>query len=248
VAVQGPGAAEQIAQAVRELNDDADVQVIIVARGGGTPEDLWAFNEEIVARAIFASRLPVVSGVGHEIDVTIADLVADLRAPTPSAAGEMVVPDGQEVMALLQAIHGRMNRALMAWVRERGQRIAALAASHGMRRCASRVEQGADRLRAIEGRLSRGWSHLLAGWRGRVQARIEQLTAFNPRQVLARGYSICRRLADLMIVSDAGVLHPGDAIEVTMARGRAEGSVSRVFSQHVSEREEQAQNGREDEF
>jgi len=243
VAVQGQGAAEQIARAIREFNDQGDVQVIIVGRGGGSPEDLWAFNEEIVARAIFASRIPVVSGVGHEIDLTISDLVADLRAPTPSAAGEMVVPHRREVLALLQAIHSRMTRTLVAWIRDRRQRIDALAVSHGMRRCADLVEQDGERLKVLRGRLDRGWEHLLMRWRGLLQTRIGQLNAFNPREVLVRGYSICRRLADLMIVSDAGVLRPGDNIEVTMARGRVEGSVTEVFSRDASKREEQAKNG-----
>ena len=111
VPVQGEGAAREIAEAIERVNREKAADILIVGRGGGSPEDLWAFNEEIVARAIFASRIPVVSAVGHEIDMTISDLVADLRAPTPSAAGELVVPDRCEVTILLQTLQSRMARA-----------------------------------------------------------------------------------------------------------------------------------------
>ena len=109
VKVQGPGAAEEIAAGVRLLNERGEVEVIIVARGGGSLEDLWAFNEEVVVRAIFASRIPVVSGVGHEVDVTLADLVADVRAPTPTAAAEMVVPHRKELLRQIDELSRRLS-------------------------------------------------------------------------------------------------------------------------------------------
>ncbi len=106
--VQGPGAAHEIADGVRQLNQHGEVEVIIVARGGGSLEDLWAFNEEVVVRAIFASRVPVISGVGHEVDVTLADLVADVRAPTPTAAAEMVVPKRAELLLRIEELERRL--------------------------------------------------------------------------------------------------------------------------------------------
>lgn len=110
--VQGEGAAEEIAEGICTLNNQGSVDVIIVARGGGAIEDLWAFNEEPVARAIFASKIPVISAVGHEIDVTIADLVADLRAPTPSAAAELVVKNKADLLSHLRSLSGRLARAV----------------------------------------------------------------------------------------------------------------------------------------
>ena len=123
--VQGDGAAATIAEAVSALNDEPDVDAIIVARGGGSLEDLWPFNEESVARAVFASRVPVVSAIGHETDFTICDMVADLRAPTPSAAAELVVPDRAEMSARVigaaQAIENRRHRAYLARVGRGGR-------------------------------------------------------------------------------------------------------------------------------
>jgi len=110
--VQGEGAAAEIAAAIADLNRFPGIDVIIVARGGGSIEDLWAFNEEVVARAIAASRLPVISAVGHEVDVTIADLVADLRAPTPSAAAELVVNSKAQIIADCTSLERRLTQAL----------------------------------------------------------------------------------------------------------------------------------------
>ena len=133
--VQGAAAPAAVVRALAALNDDPDLDLVIVARGGGSVEDLWAFNDERVARAIAASRLPVVSAVGHEVDFTITDGVADVRAPTPSAAGEMVVPDGAALARQLDDLSSRLHRA-----RARtgaggrgpaGERRRALEASHG---------------------------------------------------------------------------------------------------------------------
>ena len=112
VKVQGEGAAEEIAGSDRDFNRYGDVDVLIVGRGGGSLEDLWAFNEEVVARAIYASKIPVISAVGHEVDFTIADFVADLRAPTPSAAAELVVKSKEELAAGLEALSHRLRQAL----------------------------------------------------------------------------------------------------------------------------------------
>ena len=109
--VQGAGAAQDIAAALAEMNQFGDMDLIILARGGGSLEDLWPFNEEVVARAIAGSRIPVVSGVGHEVDFTIADFVADLRAPTPTAAAEMAVPDRRAIIELLENSRYTMAQA-----------------------------------------------------------------------------------------------------------------------------------------
>jgi exodeoxyribonuclease VII large subunit len=165
--VQGDGAAEDIARALGTVGRAAGVEVVIVGRGGGSTEDLWAFNEEVVARAISASPVPVVSAVGHEVDVTIADLVADVRAPTPSAAGEIVVPDRVALAREVEDASTRLARALRHYVRARRARLALLA--ERARGAASR------RLRERRERL------------GRLSA---QLDALSPLGALARGYAV----------------------------------------------------------
>jgi exodeoxyribonuclease VII large subunit len=233
VAVQGDGAAEQIARAIAELNRKAAADLIIVGRGGGAPEDLWAFNEEVLARAIFASQIPIVSAVGHEIDVTISDQVADLRAPTPSAAGEMVVPDQREVVTLLQTLQMRIVRAARNLFAARWEQLQGLQKSHGMKRPADLIDRRRQELRSREGHLRSAALHLGRDLRNRLRAQAEKLSALDPGAVLSRGYSICRRLRDEVIVTDARSLQTSDGIEVTFARGRVEGSVTRVRSRGV---------------
>jgi len=151
--VQGEGAAAEIAQGLRELNGLGDVDVIIVGRGGGSLEDLWAFNEEVVARAIAASKVPVVSAVGHEVDFTIADFVADLRAPTPSAAAELVVREKQAVVDALVQLRARLERV----------------AARPLRDLERRVDELTVRLRrGMRGELSRA---IASNWRPRPFAR-----------------------------------------------------------------------------
>ena len=226
--VQGEKAAEQIARAIEEQNAEDRVQVIIVGRGGGSAEDLWAFNEERVARAIFASHIPVVSAVGHEIDVTISDLVADVRAPTPSAAAELVVPHKREVLALLRGFHDRMANAVESKIATQRGRVDGLRKSHGIRRCVDLIAQRWQLADQLGQRLRRGMEKLRGQHDGALRVRAQQLYALDPHGVLRRGYSICRRLEDLKVVSDAQCLRPADAIEVTFARGMIEGLVSRV--------------------
>jgi len=187
--VQGAGAAEEIAGAIRQLSRSGRVDVIIVARGGGSIEDLWAFNEEPVARAIADSVVPVISGVGHEVDVTIADLVADLRAPTPSAAAEAAVQDGRALAELLSVVRPRLARALRRQAERRAHRIerARLKLVQAVKRLAQ------PRRRALERRtnaLTWGIRHLVQQRReslGELAARVETLS---PLSTLRRGYAV----------------------------------------------------------
>ena len=187
--VQGEGAAGEIAAALRALSESGRVDLIIVGRGGGSIEDLWAFNEEPVARAIAESRVPVISGVGHEVDVTVADLVADLRAPTPSAAAEAAVQDGRVVSELLAAVRPRLARALRRQAERR---------THRLDRARMRLVQGVKRLteprrRMLERRqdaLAWGVRHLIQERRetlGGLAARVETLS---PLSTLRRGYAV----------------------------------------------------------
>jgi exodeoxyribonuclease VII large subunit len=242
-AVQGPGAAEQIARAIEEFNADGRAEIIIVGRGGGSPEDLWAFNEERVARAIFASLIPVISAVGHEIDLTISDLVADVRAPTPSAAGEMVVPDKREVLALLKALHNRMVKAVEAGITAREDRLNGIRRSYGMLRCADLIAQKWQLTDQVGQRLNKGWHSLLGRRESALKTSVQQLKALDPREVLSRGYSVCRRAADGTVISDASYLRLGEDIDVTFARGSIEALVKQVRARGMREQPRRKRDG-----
>ncbi len=189
--VQGEGAAREIARAVQTLGASGLVDVLIVGRGGGSREDLWAFNEEAVARAIAACPVPVVSAVGHEVDISISDLVADLRAPTPSAAGEAVAPDSAAVLAQLRTLPERLARGLRGTVTRRQTRLA-----HQLQTLSIAIErrmapgrQGVDRSAA---RLERVMRRMLERRRERLGALSGRLQALSPLAILERGYSVAR--------------------------------------------------------
>lgn len=198
--VQGEGAAREIARAVRTLGASGRVQVLIVGRGGGSMEDLWAFNEEEVARAIAECPVPVISAVGHETDLTIADLVADVRAPTPTAAAELVVPGAPALEALLQTAQDRLARAL-------GRR--AVAERVRLERAAASARTSLDR------RIQRE--------RQRVSALAGRLHALSPLATLARGYSVARD-AEGAVLARVGAFRPGGAFELLLRDGRVEAS------------------------
>jgi exodeoxyribonuclease VII large subunit len=194
--VQGPGAAEQIAAAVALANRVSGADLIILARGGGSLEDLWAFNEEVVARAIFASRVPVVSAVGHETDVTIADFVADHRALTPSEAGEICVPDVREVAQHLDRLSDRLARA------GRG-----------------RIDQARDRLERLAERAARALRRHLDDRRHRLARLAGRLEALSPLGVLARGYSLTLKEDGTTLVRSADDVAPGELITTRLTAG-----------------------------
>jgi exodeoxyribonuclease VII large subunit len=242
VAVQGEGAAAQIARAIEDFNEQfPDTEVLLVGRGGGSLEDLWAFNEEPVARAIAASVIPVVSCVGHETDFTIADFVADLRAPTPSAAAELVVPEKAALVSTLEDARRRLRLALAGLVREREERLRRLAASPRLRDPRRLYEEAAQRLDGLSERLPnglRGLAQRLEERLGRadlfaltraVQTRLShagkdlalqagRLNALSPLAVLSRGYAIALR-ADGRAVRRAAEVAPGDRIRVKVHDG-----------------------------
>jgi exodeoxyribonuclease VII large subunit len=218
VRVQGGGAAPEIVAAIAELNRIAAVEVLIVGRGGGSLEDLWAFNDERVARAIAASRVPVVSAVGHETDVTIADLVADRRAPTPTAAAALVVPDHRELTrrlgAVTQALHLAMQRAL----RRGRERLAQQA--RGLRDPRQVLKTHQVRVDELSERAIRAVAASVRLAHQRLRGSADRLHALSPLAVLQRGYSLARR-PDGSVVRDATALQTGEPLEVTFAHGTA---------------------------
>ena len=217
--VQGDAAGQQIADAVAALNDEGDADVIIVARGGGSLEDLWCFNSEVVARAIFASGIPVVSGVGHETDHTITDDVADRRAPTPSAAAELTTPDRNQLLANLAGARHQMSSAMFARVeRQRSllegqrQRLNRHAPDLGLmrRRVDELAERGVAAMRRRRDLLQRGVVTLEA-----------KLSALNPADTLRRGYAVVRRDDGTVLTSPSQVAD-GAALGITLAGGAME--------------------------
>lgn len=219
VAVQGDQAAGQIAAALRKVHTIRDVDVVICGRGGGSLEDLWAFNEEVVARAIYDCRIPVVSAVGHEVDVTIADLVADRRALTPSEAAELVVPLESDVRLELDLIRQRLTSSL----KQQAQRARIHLDSLANRRCFSRplerIRDQAHRLDDLEARLQRGVKQAVESSKQQLQGLASALNALSPLAVLDRGYSLTKRVSDGELVRDAGSVSVGDQISTLFGRG-----------------------------
>ena len=193
VRVQGPGAAEEIARAIRELNEYGNLDLMIVARGGGSLEDLWAFNEEIVARAIYASRIPVVSAVGHEIDFSIADFVADLRAPTPSAAAEIVVPDRVELLENLRNLWYTLDRSVRVKVSDAQVRINGLLSSYSFNKPRDMLRQYIQRVDEFERSLAVTARHMFDRAQQHHLSLLQRLESLSPRNVLSRGYAIVHR-------------------------------------------------------
>jgi exodeoxyribonuclease VII large subunit len=231
-AVQGEDAARQLVNALARLTafhgsqpEGSGLDLIIVARGGGSPEELAAFNEERVARAIFAAPVPVVCAVGHETDYTIVDLVADLRAPTPSAAAEMVVPDRSD---LQRDVARLMERGRGALIRQLALARTTLDRSRQQleRRAPARlIDEQRRRVDDLAARGTRAVQTLVALARSRVHARESQLAALSPLTTLSRGYAICTPAAGGGALMDATQVSPGDRLAVRLARGRILGEV-----------------------
>jgi exodeoxyribonuclease VII large subunit len=217
VRVQGREAAADIVQALDDLNRTPTVDVVIVGRGGGSIEDLWAFNDERLARAIAASRAPVVSAVGHEIDVTIADLVADRRAPTPTAAATMVVPDQREVAARLDTLAAAARASLRRQIQRHRDHVHAQA--RHLRHPRQVLKAMQLRLDELSERALRGVGTAIRMARQRLRGGAERLQALSPLAVLQRGYSITRRIDDGSVVRDAATLAVGDPLRLTFAHG-----------------------------
>lgn len=228
VRVQGDEAAGEIARAIREFNDFGKIDVLIVGRGGGSLEDLWPFNEEVVARAVFASRIPVISAVGHEIDWSICDLVADLRAPTPSAAAELVVKQKTELKSQLEELARRLRTDLNYRVHGRRQRLERVLKSYLFRLPDRILRPYQQRLDDFSLELSRQFSHLMEERRHRLQAAAGQLEALNPLAVLSRGYSFTRRIRDGKILKDVSDLKEGEIVRTRLSRGSFTSTVTGI--------------------
>ena len=221
--VQGGGAAEDVAANLRFLSSVNEKRIlpldaIVIGRGGGSAEDLWAFNEEIVADAIYECTVPVVSAVGHEIDVTVADLVADKRAETPSAAITLLTPDRREMMAGLRDVDVRLRDGCLTRLRIARQRVDQLADRPALRKPLDRIRQAQQKLDDLAGRLHRTAERYVGTCRERVGAVAEQLDALSPLSVLRRGYSLTRR-GDGTVVRAVADVSKGEVIATRLPDG-----------------------------
>ncbi|HIU96015.1 MAG TPA: exodeoxyribonuclease VII large subunit [Candidatus Copromorpha excrementipullorum] len=227
VLVQGPNAAGEIAAAIDDLNKNhPDVDVIIAGRGGGSMEELWAFNEEIVARSIYASHIPVISAVGHEIDFTISDFVADMRAETPTAAAERAAPDTGGIRGQLETMEQEMKHRLTAIAREKRRMLEALDPEVFGRNLKSRI--AFDRLNAdnIMSDAESRMRSMLTTLRHRTQLAGEAVESSSPRAIMDRGYSIVTD-EDGKVVKNADALADRQLINIEAAKGRATARVER---------------------
>ncbi len=189
-AVQGETASREISEAIDRLNRSDAVDVIIVGRGGGSLEELWAFNTEIVARAIAASRIPIISAVGHETDVTIADYAADLRAPTPSAAAELAVPILSDLQFQVDQFRARLAGALESQIERKRQRLEGIANKGPLKDPFWRIDQNRQRLDALHMRLQEGMTRFVDDKNGILNLLAAKLNLLSPLTILGRGYSL----------------------------------------------------------
>jgi exodeoxyribonuclease VII large subunit len=227
--VQGIGAAEEIAAAIASINQSAlEIDVLVVGRGGGSQEDLWSFNEEVVVRAIHASRIPVVSAVGHEIDVTLSDLVADVRALTPSNAAEIVVQEATALLTILRDRQTRLRGALNRRIQDARARLNSLESRRPLKKPFDRIHDLSQQLEGWQSRCRRAINVCLDRTRQSAAALAAHLESLSPLAVLARGYSLTTRTTDRQPITDASTLAVGDAISTRFARGTALSRIEQI--------------------
>ena len=222
--VQGPEAAPGMIKALQQAQADAKVDVILLVRGGGSIEDLWAFNDEQLAYAIAQSSIPIISGVGHETDFTIADFVADLRAPTPTAAAEMATPDRLELLRNLQGYAQFMHRLMTTKLEREAQRIDQLSLRLG--HAIPNPAQMKQRQQQLQDRLERIWQEKLRYWRHQQEHYLSQIETLNPKRTLERGYSLI--LEDSQAIRDPKDLSTAKRYTLAMAKGTARVSLDKI--------------------
>lgn len=239
VKVQGEGAAQEIAHAVREMNKLAKADVLIVGRGGGSLEDLWAFNEEIVARAVYESKIPIISAVGHEIDWTICDWAADLRAPTPSAAAELVVQNREDVERRFQDLEMEILKAVRTIIRQAAIKLKGLESSYALRQPLSLVQQHYQRTDDLTRQLSSCGRALLSEKSHSFRRLVGQLEALSPLAILERGYSLTKDGSGKLL-KEARAVKEGDVLTTLLMKGSIKSKVTEIMLS------EDDQNGRDD--
>lgn len=227
VRVQGAEAPGEIAGAIAYANHYALADLLIVGRGGGSMEDLWAFNEEIVARAIYDSRIPIISAVGHEPDVTIADYVADLRAATPSNGAELAVPDRDALMQNLDGVHAAMAASLARQLKSAKKQLETLVASPVLSGPTGYLETKAKNLELLKNRLAAAENQIIARSQREYIASVSKLDALSPMKVIGRGYAIAQKI-DGAVLRSVQAVQPGDALELTLSDGTLRAEITDI--------------------
>lgn len=226
--VQGAGAASDIARGINELNGHTEADVLIVGRGGGSIEDLWCFNEEIVARAIASSRIPVISAVGHETDVTLADFAADLRAPTPSAAAELVVRDIRELYQEIEGYRAYIRQNLISRVDELAGRVEQARRGLSAERFLQGLQIRSQSVDELSLKMRNALMHGLSEKEKALEGISGKMQALNPRSVLERGYAIVVRERDNTVVTEPSMVDTDEKIAMEFSRGRLRATVDEI--------------------
>jgi len=226
--VQGAEAAKEIAAAIGLVDEWGGADVVIVGRGGGSIEDLWAFNDEDLARTIAASRTPVISAVGHEVDFTIADFVADARAATPSNAGEIAVPESRETLASVEQLRRRLQRTMGERVSRLATRLSAATGAYAFRLPRAAVERHAQRVDELGARAAAAVGRRVEAARSRLERFAATLAASDPGAILGRGFAAVALAADGRAVRSVRQVHEGDEVRVTVIDGSFDCTVETV--------------------
>ena len=226
VKVQGSDASIHLVDSLNKVNSLTDCDVIIIGRGGGSTEDLWCFNDEMLARTIANSKIPVISAVGHETDFTICDFVADLRAPTPSAAAELAVPDISEISNIIKTCVHRMNNTVNSYVNILSNRLSSLIECKSLTDPFNTVNQYSLRLDNLKSRLDNKFLKYNSEYLNKLTSLTAKLDALNPAKTLLRGYSITKK--DNVIVKSVNTLSKNDKIEILLSDGKANCTVDNV--------------------
>jgi len=228
VRVQGEHAAGEIAAAVEELNSFGKIDLIIVSRGGGSAEDLWSFNEEIVARAIYNSSLPVISAVGHQINTTLADLVADIFVETPSAAAKIIIDKKNALLSDLSGLRHELDFSINDAMGDLKNRLVAL--THMLKSPADRLLEKQQLLDELFSGLNYNMRHSLELAKERSSSLIQRLGTLSPLSILSRGYSLSMLISEGSILKDAGQIKPGDRLKTILHKGAFTSLVQEVFT------------------
>ncbi|MBI4974581.1 MAG: exodeoxyribonuclease VII large subunit [Candidatus Omnitrophica bacterium] len=228
VKVQDDAAKEEIAEAIRLFNRLKNIDVMIVTRGGGSLEDLWPFNEEVVARAIYDSEIPVISAVGHEIDYTISDFAADFRAPTPSAAAELVIPRKEDLVSAITTHITRFKNALAGKINFLKERLSHLKESYVLRQPLNLVIQYEQRIDDLRKDLAMSIDHIVKMCGENFNLLSSKLEALSPLAILNRGYSITTKSPEGVIVKDVKILKKDDKVETRVGKGRFRSRVEEI--------------------
>jgi exodeoxyribonuclease VII large subunit len=224
--VQGAGSVEDIVRGIQIAHEiEPPLDILVVGRGGGSMEDLWSFNDERVVRALAASRIPTVSAVGHEIDVTLSDLAADIRALTPTEAAERIVPNQVEMVHLLHTLHSRMTTTLRRQAQWYRRRIKDLSLRPVLARPQEVIRMRSQTLDQLETRALRAIRHRLAMLDAKLKRQAASLEALSPLSVLTRGYSITQKAANGKLITSSDQVKPGDRLKITLKHGALETEV-----------------------